>query len=86
MRSLITQKVLGELFNGPELIPSTITFFNTKGDGYAIPLRFMTRNGKEVYSHEIEFFFVYWLKSHGFQFELAESDEDAGDWRAFRKG
>ena len=86
MRSLITQKVMGELFNGPELIPSTITFFNTEGDGYAIPLRFMTRNGKEVYSHEIEFFFAYWLKSHGFQFELAGSDEDAGDWRAFRKG
>ncbi|MFZ4477371.1 MAG: hypothetical protein ACOYPR_19400 [Saprospiraceae bacterium] len=86
MRSLITQKVMGELFNGPELIPSTITFFNTEGDGYAIPLRFMTRNGKEVHSHEIEFFFAYWLKSHGFQFELAGSDEDAGDWRAFRKG
>jgi hypothetical protein len=85
MRSLITQKVLGELFNGPELIPSTITFFNTTGDGYAIPLRFMTRNGKEVHSHEIEFFFAFWLKSNGFQFELAESDEDAGDWRAFRK-
>jgi hypothetical protein len=84
MRSLITQKVFGELFNGPELIPSTITFFNTMGDGYAIPLRFMTRNGKEVYSHEIEFFFAFWLKSNGYQFQLVESVENAGDWRAFK--
>ncbi|MFN5317854.1 MAG: hypothetical protein ACK5CY_03335 [Bacteroidia bacterium] len=38
-----------------------------------------------VTSHEIEFFFAYWLKSNGFQFELAESEEDAGNWRAFRK-
>jgi hypothetical protein len=35
-----------------------------------------------VTSHEIEFYFAYWLKSNGFQFELAGSDEDAGDWRA----
>lgn len=84
IRSLISRKVLNELFDSPELIPSTITFFMHNGEGYIIPLRYISRNSSKPVSHELEFFFAFWLKSHGFQFELAESDEDAGDWRAFK--
>lgn len=84
IRSLISREILNELMDSPELIPSTITFFMRNGNGYDVPLRFMTRNGKEVYSHELEFFFAFWLKSHGFSFELEKTDEDAGDWRAFK--
>jgi hypothetical protein len=49
-------------------------------------LRYLEQNHADiagVTSHEIEFYFAYWFKSNGFQFELEESDEDAGDWRAF---
>lgn len=86
MRSL-SGHTFRELMDYPELIPSTITF-NLKNDqAYTLPLRFLKQNDADitgVSSHEIEFYFAYWLKSNGFQFELAESDEDAGDWRAFR--
>jgi hypothetical protein len=86
IRSLSGQ-IFRELMDSPELIPSTITF-NLKNDqAYTLPLRFLEQNDADisgVSSHEIEFYFAYWLKSNGFHFEVAESNEDAGDWRAFR--
>jgi hypothetical protein len=83
MRSL-AGKVVNELFDSPDLIPSRITFFTNTELAYTLPLRFVENNESEAVSHEMEFFFAFWLKSNGFQFELAESNEDAGDWRAFR--
>lgn len=83
MRSL-AGKVVNELFDSPDLIPSTITFFTHSNQAFTLPLRFIENNEDEAVSHEIEFYFAYWLKMNGFQFELADSDEDAGDWRAFR--
>ena len=85
MRSLSGQ-IMRKLMDTPELIPSSITFILKTEQAYTLPLRYLEQNQADiagVTSHEIEFYFVYWLKSNGFQFELAESDEDAGDWRAF---
>lgn len=79
-------QIMRELMDSPELIPSTITFILKTDQAYTLPLRYLEQNDADnagVSSHEIEFFFAYWLKSNGFQFELAESKEDAGDWRAF---
>lgn len=84
MRSLISRSVINELMDSPELIPSTMTFFTQTGNSYVLPLRYINQNSKEAYSHEIEFFFAYWLKSNGFSFEIAERNEDAGDWRAYK--
>lgn len=85
MRSLSGQ-IMRKLMDAPELIPSSITFILKTEQAYTLPLRYLEQNQADiagVTSHEIEFYFAYWLKSNGFQFELAESDEDAGDWRAF---
>lgn len=84
VRSLMT-RAAGKVFDSPELIPSTITFFNHQGNGYTLPLRFMSQKNEGKDSHQLEFFFAYWLKSNGFSFELAESNEDAGDWRAVKQ-
>jgi hypothetical protein len=74
-----------KLMDAPELIPSSITFNLKTEQAYTLPLRYLEQNHADIIgvtSHEIEFYFAYWLKLNGFQFELAESDEDAGDWRA----
>jgi len=71
--------------DAPELIPSSITFILKTEQAYTLPLRYLEQNHADiagVTSREIEFYFAYWFTSNGFQFELAESDEDAGDWRA----
>lgn len=81
MRSL-GNNIFSELMDLPTLIPSTITFFTKSGEAYFFPLRYVERHDEGVTSHELEFFFAYWLKSNGFAFELAASNEDAGDWRA----
>jgi len=39
---------------------------------------------EKIDSHQIEFLFALWLKERGFSFELQQTDEDAGDWRAYR--
>lgn len=83
LRSL-ANRALKKLLDIPELIPSTIHFILKSDQVYVLPLRYVARNEEGIDSHEIEFFFAYWLKANGFQFELAESEEDAGDWRAFR--
>ena len=85
MRSLSGQ-IMRKLMDAPELIPSSITFILKTEQAHTLPLRYLEQSNaviEGVTSHEIEFYFAYWLKSNGFQFELAESDEDAGDWRAF---
>jgi hypothetical protein len=81
MRSL-GNNILSELLDSPTLIPSTITFFIKSGEAYFFPLRYVERPDEGVTSHELEFFFAFWIKSNGFTFELAASNEDAGDWRA----
>jgi len=83
MRSL-ANRVMSDLMDSPELIPSTITFFTRKGLALYLPLRSLQSATENPASHEIEFFFAFWLKSNGFTFELAASNEDAGDWRALK--
>ena len=86
MRSL-SGRIIRDLMDAPELIPSSITFILKTEQTYTLPLRYLEQNHTDlagVSSHEIEFFFAFWLKSYGFQFELAKSDEDAGDWRAYK--
>jgi hypothetical protein len=71
--------------NVPELIPSTIIFYRKDDTPVLLPLRCMNDEKKDaVDSHQIEFFFALWLKERGFAFELQQTDEMAGDWRAYR--
>jgi len=82
MRSAVN-KMVNTLMDSPDLIPSTIIFQTKSGNNYSIPIRNLMCNDILIHSHEIEFFFAFWLKANGFVFELVESDEDAGNWRAF---
>ena len=84
MRDVVSRVVTNAL-DIPELIPSIIIFYRKENSPVVLPLRFMSDESKDsVDSHQIEFFFALWLKERGFAFELQETDEMAGDWRAFR--
>jgi len=84
VRSVLSPQ-LTDALNVPELIPSVIIFYRKDEDPVLLPLRYMNDENKDgIESHQIEFFFALWLKERGFAFELQETDEDAGDWRAFR--
>lgn len=83
MRDL-ARGAINKILDIPELIPSVIIFYLKDKEPVLLPLRFMCDAQEEkVDSHQIEFLFALWLKERGFSFELQQTDEDAGDWRAF---
>ena len=84
MRGLMSN-MMADLMNAPELVPSAIIFYRKDAEPVVLPLRYLSdESGESIESHEVEFMFAYWLKQFGFVFELAPSNEDAGDWRAVR--
>jgi len=84
MRDL-ARGAINKILDIPELIPSVIIFYLKDKEPIVLPLRFMCDAQEEkIDSHQIEFLFALWLKERGFSFELQQTDEDAGDWRAYR--
>jgi len=71
----------------PLLIPDQIYLEPKEGKGIYLQLRhLMNENKQTLDSHAVEFYFAFLLKSLGFQFEVPENDELAGDWRAVNPG
>lgn len=81
----IAGNMMKELMNAPELVPTAIIFYRKSAEPIALPLRYLADELQESFDpHQAEFMFAYWLKQFGFSFELAPSNEDAGDWRAVK--
>jgi len=71
----------------PVLRPHQMHFGLKSGQTYSVSLREVcNEEGESCDSHAVEFYFAFLLKQLGFSFDLQETNEQAGDWRATIRG
>jgi hypothetical protein len=81
----IGNNIITQILDSPQLIPYAIVFYRKNEKPEAFSLRYLLMNNSQpIDSHLVEFFFALQLKQAGFAFELQETDEQAGNWRAFK--